>query len=184
MIINKFAAGLFIILSSFLFLKDVSAVVLDDELRPYGIVEATAELAEAKSRAEDWVLRLKEDYGSNSEEFLKGKNKYSNAKATIDGWIDSIIVQLKLGEKKQSKGASSARQKAIDANRDFFEYMENLYVSPRGKLDWIEKLVKALTNAGISVWNESDKLSTARRNELISSMLELKWKKFDDIAAN
>jgi len=47
----------------------------------------------------------------------------------------------------------------------------------------VPDLVKALTEAGISIWREFRDAGKARRDQILDQLDHLKWKAFSDIAS-
>ena len=89
-----------------------------------------------------------------------------------------------------SSAFGEALQLAAEKRIAFTTFVEGVIGDKEGARGWIydvvrvvPDLVKALTEAGISIWREFRDAGKARRDPILDQLDHLKWKAFSDIAS-
>jgi hypothetical protein len=152
--------------------------------------EATARLAEMRSRAETCVSLLKR-YGKPIQ-IAQGRLAYSNAKAKIDGTINGLITAL------VTNGHPSSLpdlQSSLDAgSQGLIEFCDSTsklvprVSGQRGPIDEIvkaaiEPLVKAVSSGVAALYNNHRSDSELTRKTIQTQLEAAKWPTVDSVKA-
>jgi len=157
---------------------------------PMMLADAVRVLERERSAAEQFAVLLDAQGKADASRYVQGIKRYAEAKADFDGLIEALKTDLvqhrdPTGSPKFNNALQSAAEKRIA----FTNFVEEIIGSKEGARSWIydvvrvvPDLVKALTDAGISIWREFHDAHQARRDQLLNQIEHLKWKAFADIA--
>ncbi len=144
-------------------------------------------LARERSLAEQFIAILN-DYGrKDAGQYAEGVTLYAEAKADFDGLISELEHELeRTRPPDQSAAFEAALNAAVDKRVAFTNFVTGTIIpqgsgTPKGIGDFIKvvpELVKALTDAGISIWREFRSAGEARRNEIRQELEALRWPAF------
>ncbi|HXZ00790.1 MAG TPA: hypothetical protein VEI03_12375 [Stellaceae bacterium] len=144
-------------------------------------------LAREKSLAEQFLVLL-DDFGRKDvERYARGVTLYAEAKAEFDGLISALEHTLDQAQPPdQSAAFQSALNAAVDKRVAFTDFVRNTVLPQSGAttkgiggfIAVIPDLIKALTDAGISIWREYRSAGEARRKEMLEELEALRWPAF------
>jgi hypothetical protein len=141
--------------------------------------EAAAEIGKLKSEAEQWAHRIKGDYNKGSQQYETSYNKYIEAKAGTDAWLDRFSIDLTARRDiSSSKEYQTALDEASGKGEDFLRYARALY--PQSDKSAIVDLLTPLTDVGLKIWKEFRTASAENIEEVKKAILTLKWRPFDE----
>jgi hypothetical protein len=155
-----------------------------------GIAQVPAEgirvLAREKSLAEQFLVLLNDSGRKDVEQYARGVTLYVAAKAEFDGLISEL--EYELGQPQppdQSAAFQAALNGAVDKRIAFTNFVSDTIVpradGTKGLGDFIKvapDLLKALTDAGISIWREFRSAGEARQKEIRQELEALRWPAF------
>ena len=153
--------------------------------------DAIQVLAHEQSDAEQYAVILNRFGKKDPSRYVQGIARYAEAKADFDGLIEALKTDLIEGrDPSASPKLSEALRAAAEKRIGFTTFVTDQVVGStegaRGvlpnEISVIPDLVKALTDAGISVWKEYAAAGKQRRDEIRDQLDHLKWKPFADIA--
>lgn len=144
-------------------------------------------LAREKSLAEQFLTLLNEFGRKDVGQYAKGIMLYAAAKAEFDGLISEL--EHELGQPQppdQSAAFQTALDGAVEKRVAFTNYVSDTILprndaTTKGLGDFIKvvpELVKALTDAGISIWREFRSAGDARRKDIRDELETLRWPPF------
>jgi hypothetical protein len=145
-------------------------------------------MAREKSLAEQFLTILNDFGRNNVGEYANGIVLYAQAKAEFDG----LIAQLEdvLGDSKspdQSERFAATLKDAVAKRVAFTSFITDTVIphtdsAKKGIVgDFIQgggELIKALTDAGLSIWREYRAGDEARRKEIRQELESLRWPQF------
>lgn len=150
--------------------------------------EATARLAEMRSRAETCVSMFKRYAKPN--QIAQGRLSYSNAKAKIDGTIDGLITALATnGHPSSLPNLQSSLDAGSEGLIEFCDSTSKLVPrvsGQRGPIDEIvkaaiEPLVKAVSSGVAALYNNHRRDSELTRKTIQTQLEAAKWPSFDSV---
>jgi hypothetical protein len=153
--------------------------------------DAVQVLAREQSAAEQYAVILDRFGKNDTTRYVQGITRYADAKADFDGLIEALKTDLiegrnpngspKLGEKLQA-----AAEKRVAFTTFVADKVVGSTEGAKGLLPDVVKvvpdLIKALTDAGISIWKEYTAAGKERRDAIRNELDHLKWKPFAEIA--
>jgi hypothetical protein len=128
------------------------------------------------------------EFGRNDVRlYAKGIRLYAEAKAEFDGLISQL--EYELGQSRppdQSAAFGTARNSAVEKRIAFTSFVTDTILpqiggTPKGIGDFIKvvpELLKALTDAGISIWREFHSASETRQKYIRQELEALRWPAF------
>jgi hypothetical protein len=152
--------------------------------------DAVRVLEREKAAAEQYAVILDTHGKTDMTRYVQGITRYAEAKADFDGLIEALktdLVQRRdpTGSPRFGETLRTAAEKRI-AFTSFVE--EVVGDNKEGARGWIydvvrvvPDLVKALTEAGISIWREFRDAHQARRDQILDQLDHLKWMAFADL---
>ena len=157
---------------------------------PMTVAGAVGVLEREKSAAEQYALVLDRFGKTDTTRYVQGITRYAEAKADFDGLIEALKTDLvQRRDPTASPRFSEALRVAAEKRIAFTNFVEEVVGDKEGARGWIydvvrvvPDLVKALTDAGISIWREVHDAHQARRDQILDQIEHLKWKAFADIA--
>lgn len=144
-------------------------------------------LAREKSLAEQFLVLLNEFGRKDVAQFANGVVLYARAKAEFDGLISQLIYELEQARPPdQSDAFRAALTGAVEQRTAFTSFIADTVLphgdaTKKGLFDFIKvvpDLVKALTDAGLSIWREFRSGGEARRKEMRQELEALRWPPF------
>ena len=157
---------------------------------PMSLADAIRVLERERSAAEQFAMLLDAHGKADASRYVQGITRYAEAKADFDGLIEALKTDLvQRRNPTSSPKFGGALQSAAEKRIAFTNFVEDMIGTKEGARSWIydvvrvvPDLVKALTDAGISIWREFRDAHQARRDQLLDQIEHLKWKAFADIA--
>jgi hypothetical protein len=161
------------------------------QLAPATYSDAVQFLAHEQSAAEQYAVIL-DRFGKNDpSRYVQGITRYAEAKADFDGLIEALKTDLnERRSPKDSPRLGEEVQTAAEKRIAFTTFVADEVVGStqgaRGLLpdvvSIVPELIKALTDAGISIWREYSTAGKERRDAIRDELDHLKWKSFAEIA--
>ncbi len=156
--------------------------------------EAIGFLSKEKSLAESYGAILKEFGKDNLVEYAEGIRLYANAEAEYDGLIEQLKWNLSHNEAlDQSSTFKEKLQKAAEQRVAFTKFVTETIISDeQGKknplavaaIAAVPGLIKALTEAGKSIWNEYRKTNKENQKVIEEKLDSAKWDDFSKIMSS
>jgi len=152
--------------------------------------EATARLAEMRSRAEICVSLLKR-YGK-ANQIAQGRLSYSNAKAETDGTINGLITALATNSRPNSlpdlQSSLAAGSEELVEFCDSTSKLVPRVSGQRGPIDEIvkaaiEPLIQAVSSGVAALYNNYRSDSELTRKTIQTQLEAAKWPTFDSVKA-
>jgi hypothetical protein len=152
--------------------------------------DAARFLAHEKSAAEQYAVILSTVGRSDAALYLRGIKLYADAKAEFDGLIAELRTGLETGQEPlKSPKFAEALQQAAEARVAFTSLVSdevNKLPGARPGLEdliqFVPDLVKALTEAGVSIWKAFREARKERRDAILNELAQLKWRPFAELA--
>jgi cytochrome c1 len=154
--------------------------------------EAIYTFAREKSAAEQVVVMLKENAVNDASKLSRGVLLYADAKAAFDGLIEQLEYDLQGPNSPQASETFDSRlQAAVQKRVAFVSFVTEDVLPPaqpgsKGPLGDIIKgagdLIKALTDAGVTVWREVRNVSKDQRDDVRAQLDRQKWRPFGQIS--
>jgi hypothetical protein len=145
-------------------------------------------MAREKSLAEQFLVIMNDFGRKDIGQYAKGITLYAEAKSEFDGLITELEDELEQPKPPdESKTFESALKEAVAKRVAFTSFVTDTLVphtegAQKGVVgDFIQgggDLIKALTDAGISIWRESQSGGEARRKEIRQELESLRWPQF------
>jgi len=144
-------------------------------------------LGREKSLAEQFLVLLNDFGRKDVAQYAQGITLYAQAKADFDGLISELEHTLDQSQPPdQSAEFRAALEEAVRKRVAFTDYITGTVLvqtdgTRSGIGDYIKvvpDLVKALTDAGISIWREFHANGEAKRKELRQELETLRWPPF------
>ena len=152
--------------------------------------DAVAVLEKERSAAEHAVILAtagRKDIGL----YVRGIQLYADAKAEFDGLIAALRIDLIEGRNPaQSQKFAAALQGAAEKRIAFTNFVSDQVVgktegAKAGLADVVKvvpDLVKAITDAGLAIWDNFRKANKERRDAILNEIDHLRWRSFADLA--
>jgi hypothetical protein len=144
-------------------------------------------MAREKSLAESFLVIMNDFGRKDISLYTRGITLYAEAKAEFDGLITQLEHELEQSASlSQSETFNAELKKAVARRIAFTSFVTDTLVphaeGAKGLIgDFIKgsaELIKALTDAGISIWREFQSGSEARRKEIKQELESLRWPQF------
>jgi hypothetical protein len=158
---------------------------------PPTLSDAVAVLEKERSAAEQYAVVLATVGRKDIERYVRGIQLYADAKAEFDGLIAALRFDLIEGNNPaKSQRFSTALQGAAKKRIAFTDFVSDEVVGKiegarPGLLDVVKvvpDLVKAITDAGLAIWDSFRKASKERRDAILAEIDRLRWRSFADLA--
>jgi hypothetical protein len=154
--------------------------------------EAIYIFAREKSAAEQAAVMLKENATTDASKLSRGILLYADAKTAFDGLIEQLEYDLQGPNSPQASATFDSRlQAAVEKRVAFVSYVTEDVLPPaqpgsKGPLGDIIKgagdLIKALTEAGVTIWREVRNVSKDKRDDVRVQLERQKWRQFGQIS--
>ncbi len=158
---------------------------------PPTLSDAVAVLEKERSAAEQYAVVLATVGRKDIDRYVRGIQLYADAKAEFDGLIAALRFDLIEGNNPaKSQRFSTALQGAAKKRIAFTDFVSDEVVGKvegarPGLLDVVKvvpDLVKAITDAGLAIWDSFRKASKERRDAILAEIDRLRWRSFADLA--
>lgn len=158
---------------------------------PPTLSDAVAVLERERSAAEQYAVVLATVGRKDIDRYVRGIQLYADAKAEFDGLIAALRFDLIEGNNPaKSQRFSTALQGAAKKRIAFTDFVSDEVVGKvegarPGLLDVVKvvpDLVKAITDAGLAIWDSFRKASKERRDAILAEIDRLRWRSFADLA--
>ncbi len=155
-----------------------------------GFSDAIRLFAHEKSAAEQYGVILVTLGKSNVALYLQGIKLYADAKAEFDGLIAELSFDLQSGQQPATSAKFNDALKAAAEKRvAFTSFVSDEIAKMQGArpglpdvIQVVPDLVKAITEAGISVWKTYHQAAAERRDAMLNQLDQLKWQSFAQLA--
>ena len=153
--------------------------------------DAVAVLERERSAAEQYAVILATVGRKDANLYVRGIQLYADAKAEFDGLIAALRIDLIEGRNPaKSPKFATALQGAAEKRIAFTDFVGDEVVGKveGAKLDLLSvvkvvpDLVKAITDAGLAIWDAFSKAGKQRRDAMLSEIEHLRWRSFADLA--
>jgi hypothetical protein len=146
--------------------------------------------AHEKSAAEQYGVILVTLGKNNVALYLQGIKLYADAKAEFDGLIAELRFDLQSGhEPATSAKFNDALKAAAEKRVAFTSFVSDEIAKLQGArpglpdvIQVVPDLVKAITEAGLSVWKTYHQAAADRRNAILDELDRVKWPSFAELA--
>lgn len=154
--------------------------------------EAIGLFAHEKSAAEQYGVLLSTLAKNDAAQYVRGIQLYADAKADFDGLIEELRADLAVGQEpaqsaKFQTALSAAAQKRVAFTSFVSGQIEKLQGARPGRPSVIEAapdLVKAITEAGLSIWKAFREARTERRDAILNELDLQRWRSFAELASS
>jgi hypothetical protein len=158
---------------------------------PDPLAEAMGALAREKSAAEQYAVVLATVGKKDMATYLRGISLYAEAKAEFDGLIAQLVTGLRDGhDPTTSEAFKQALQRAAEKRIAFTTFVTNDVI---GKIEGAKpglpaiivvapELIKAITDAGLSIWTAFHKVGKEKQDEILGDLERVKWRPFAALA--
>jgi hypothetical protein len=152
--------------------------------------EAMRFLAHEKSAAEQFAVILSTVAKNDAALYVRGIELYADAKAEFDGLIAELRIELQTGQEpaksvKFNQALKDAAEKRITFTSFVSSEVDKLPGARPGLEDLIQvvpNLVKALTEAGLSIWKAFREARKEHRDAILNELELLQWRPFAELA--
>jgi hypothetical protein len=152
--------------------------------------EAMRFLAHEKSAAEQFAVILSTVGKNDAALYVRGIQLYADAKAEFDGLIGQLRIELQTGQEpaksvKFNQALKDAAAKRIAFTSFVSSEVDKLQGARPGLEDLIQvvpDLVKAITEAGLSIWKAFREAHKERRDAILNELELLQWRPFAELA--
>jgi hypothetical protein len=152
--------------------------------------EAVRFLAHEKSAAEQYAVILSTVGKIDTAQYVRGIELYADAKAEFDALIAELKFDLTTGQDPaRSAKFTGALQRAAEKRVAFTSFVSHEVVDKFNgarpglpdMLNVVPELVKAITDAGLSIWKAYREMSKERRDAILNELGQLQWRPFSEL---
>jgi hypothetical protein len=159
------------------------------QLEPSTLSDAIGFLKHEKSAAEQYGVILVTVAKDNAGLYVRGIKLYADAKAEFDGLIAELRFDLMNGQDpakstKFNEALKAAAEKRVAFTSFVSAQIDKLPGARPGLPDVVQavpELVKAITDAGISIWNAFHQARKEDRDAILSEIEHLEWRPFSEL---
>ena len=152
--------------------------------------DAVRFLAHEKSAAEQYAVILSTVGKTDTAQYVRGIELYANAKAEFDALIAELKFDLTTG--KDPAGSvkfTGALQGAAEKRVAFTSFVSHEVVDKvhgarpglPDVLNVVPELVKAITDAGLSIWKAYRNTGKELRDAILNELGHLEWRSFSEL---
>jgi hypothetical protein len=160
------------------------------QTEPGTLSDAIRFLGHEKSAAEQYGVILITVAKDNAALYVRGIKLYADAKAEFDGLIAELRYDLQSGQEpaksaKFNEALKEAAERCVAFTSFVSAKIDKVPGARPGLPDVIQavpELVKALTDAGISIWNAFRQARKENRDAILSELEHLEWRPFSELA--
>lgn len=144
-------------------------------------------LTHEKSAAEQYAVILSTVGKNDTALYVRGIALYADAKAEFDGLIAELRIELQTGQEsaKFNQALKGAAEKRIAFTSFVSSEVDKLQGARPGLEDLIQvvpDLVKAITEAGLSIWKAFRGARKERRDAILNELELVQWRPFAELA--
>lgn len=145
-------------------------------------------VSELKSRAQARVSILGGLHATGEVDrvaYRKGRLLYEDARASMNAWLDQLLIELDQGGAPGALDVSSTKlAAAADAAESFLAYVDELFLGDRrgNLLPVVVPFAEELLKAGLDIWKESRAAKESARARLTRRLEQLKWRPFEELS--
>lgn len=141
-----------------------------------------AEMESQRTKAEEYVIILKQTYPAGSPEYKRGREYYIQAEAEFNGTIEEFKAKLIAG---QVSDFEPMLTEAVEKSETFVEYVKSPWL-PGGSQHAVDPKVVALIvgvliETGKAVWEQYRGAEKEKQDALLLQLDSMKWKSFEEI---
>jgi hypothetical protein len=159
------------------------------QTEPGTLSDAIRFLKHEKSAAEQDGAILFTVAKDNAGPYVRGIKLYADAKAEFDGLLAELRFDLLSGQEparsaKFNEALKEAAEKRVAFSSFVSAEIDKLPGARPGLPDVIQvvpELVKAITDAGISIWNAYRQARKENRDAILSELEHLEWRPFSEL---
>jgi hypothetical protein len=159
------------------------------QTEPGTLSDAIRFLGQEKSDAEQYGVILITVAKDNAGLYLRGFKLYADAKSDFDGLISELRFDLQNGQDPAKSAKFKEALKAAAEKRVAFTSFVSGEVDKRGGArPWlpdvitvVPELVKAISEAGLSIWKAYHDASKERRDAIMNELERLEWRSFGEL---
>lgn len=153
---------------------------------PPDISNAIAVIEREKTKAGNGASMIKSKWTSNTEQYNKGAELYTEAQGAFNGWIEQLKFDLVAGTNIETSGqykeSLSDSLKKSDAFHNYvLELQGKTGTKVFGPAGFVYDTITGVSDAAIKVWKEFRTAKKERREELIRLLDSYKWRPFREI---
>jgi hypothetical protein len=160
------------------------------QTEPASLSDAIRFLGHEKSAAEQYGVILITVAKDNPGLYVRGIKLYADAKSDFDGLIAELRFDLQSGEDPAKSAKFNEALKAAAEKRVAFTSFVSGEVDKLGGarpglpdvITAVPELVKAISDAGLSIWRAYHDASKERRDAIMSELERLEWRSFGELA--
>jgi hypothetical protein len=148
-------------------------------------------LTHEKSAAEQYGVILSTVGKTDTAQYVRGMELYADAKAEFDALIAELKFDLTTGQDPvRSANFTEALRAAAEKRVAFTTFVSHEVVDKfKGArpglpdvLNVVPELVKAITDASLSIWKAYRDTGKERRDAILSDLDQLEWRPFSELA--
>jgi len=151
--------------------------------------EAMRFLTHEKSAAQQYAVILSTVAKNDAALYVRSIQLYADAKAEFDGLIAELRIELETGQEpaksvKFNQALKGAAEKRIAFTSFVSSEVDKLPGARPGLEDLIQvvpDLVKAITEAGLSIWKAFRGARKERRDAILNELALLQWRPFAEL---
>jgi hypothetical protein len=160
------------------------------QVEPGTLSDAIRFFAHEKSAAEQYAVILSTVSKNNVPLYVRGIRSYADAKAEFDALIAELRFDLQSGQEparsaKFNEALKAAAEKRVAFTSFVSDEIDKLQGARPGLPDVIQavpELVKAITDAGLSIWKAFHESAKERRDAILNELEHLEWRSFAELA--
>lgn len=148
-------------------------------------------LTHEKSAAEQYGVILSTVGKTDTAQYVRGMELYADAKADFDALIAELKFDLTTGQDPARSAKFTEALRAAAEKRVAFTTFVSHEVVDKFKgarpglpdvLNVVPELVKAITDASLSIWKAYRDTGKERRDAVLSDLDQLEWRPFSELA--
>jgi hypothetical protein len=160
------------------------------QTEPGTLSDAIRFFGHEKSAAEEYGVILSTVAKDDAGVYVRGIKLYADAKAEFDGLIAELRFDLLNGQDpakslKFNDALKTAAERRVAFTSFVSAQVDKLPGARPGLpdvIDVVPELVKAITDAGISIWNAFRQARKENRDAILSELQHLEWRSLADLA--
>jgi len=155
------------------------------------LADAVRVLTREKSAAESYAVILATVGKADVGRYVRGIQLYADAKAEFDGLIAELKFDLATGQDPAGSAVfTGALQGAAEKRVAFTSFVKREVVDKveggrpglPDAITAVPVLVKAITDAGLSIWKAFHDAGKERRDAILNEVEHLQWRSFAELA--
>jgi hypothetical protein len=159
------------------------------QAEPGTLLDAIRLFAHEKSAAEQYGVILITVAKNNPGLYVRGIKLYADAKSDFDGLIAELRFDLQSGhDPTEAAKFNEALKEAAEKRVAFTSFVSGEVDKLGGArpglpnvITVVPELVKAISDAGLSIWKAYHDASKERRDAIMSELARLEWRSFAEL---